>query len=150
LGVVNRKGETQTKNKNIVIKGSVKPVVEEFRKFNPYAKKYRCLCLSNYYNYSQYKDYRVIGVLSDENNKPIQGGVILAWNQYWSHSFHTVTKPDGSFELYGNFPFYHWMASATEYSMIRGDFTDTAKIYPDKIPTLNLGKLELNKLPFIN
>lgn len=86
-------------------------------------------------------------MLTDENNKPIQGGVILAWNQYWSHSFHTVTKPDGSFELLGNFPFYHWMASASAYSMIRADvLPDTAKKYNDAIPTMNIGKLKIRKL----
>ncbi len=151
LGVLNLKGETNTIKKNIVIKGSIKPVAEEFKKFNPTAQKDSCICLSNYYNYSNHKKCRITGVVSDENNKPIQGAVILAWNEYWSHSYHTVTKPDGSFELLGNFPFYHWMASATKYSMVRGDVEpDTAKKQIDAIPTMNIGKLKLKKLPFVD
>jgi hypothetical protein len=149
MGVVNWKGETKTTKANIPVKGTVKPLVEEFKKFNPSAKKDSCLCLSNYYNYSQHHSCRIIGELTDENNKPIQGGVILAWNEYWSHSYHTVTKPDGSFELLGDFPFFHWMASASSYSMIRGDILpDTAKKYDDGIPTMNLGKLKVSKLSF--
>jgi hypothetical protein len=150
MGILNRNGETKTKKENIPINGTPKPVVEEFKKFDPTAKKDSCICLSNYYNYSQHKDCRIIGVLCDEYNKPIQGGVILAWNQYWSHSYHTITKGDGSFELLGNFPFYHWMASASEYSMVRGDVEpDTAKKYNDNIPTMNIGKLKISKLQFV-
>lgn len=149
MGVVNWKGETRTAKKNIAVKGTVKPIVEEFKKFNPDAKKDSCICLANYYNYSQHKGCRIIGVLSDENDKPIQGGVILAWNEYWSHSYHTVTKPDGSFELLGNFPFYHWMASASSYTMIRADvLPDTAKKQADGIPTMNVGNLKISKLSF--
>ncbi|MES2138785.1 MAG: cellulase family glycosylhydrolase [Bacteroidota bacterium] len=149
MGVVNWKGETKTIKENIPVKGTVKPLVNEFKKFNPIAKKDSCVCLSNYYNYSQHKDCRIIGVLLDESEKPIQGGVILAWNQYWSHSYHTVTKPDGSFELLGDFPFYHWMASASSYSMIRADvLPDTAKKSMDGIPTMNIGNLKISKLSF--
>ncbi len=149
MGVVNWKGETKTIKNNIPVIGTFKPVVEEFKKFDPASKKDSCICLSNYYNYSQFKDCRITGVLLDENNNPIQGGVILAWNEYWSHSFHTVTKPDGSFELLGNFPFYHWMASASSYTMIRADvLPDTAKKQKDAIPTMNIGKLKIHKLPF--
>lgn len=151
MGVVSWKGETKTKKENLPIEGTQKPLVEEFKRFNPWAPKDSCVCLSNYYNYSQHKTCRIIGFLKDECNKPIQGGVVLAWNQYWSHSYHTVTKQDGSFELLGDFPFYHWMASATVYSMIRGDLLpDTAKSDIDTIPTMNLGNVKIEKLSFLD
>jgi hypothetical protein len=127
-----------------------KPVAEEFRKFKP-EKTDSCLCLSNYYNYTKFTDSRITGKLKDNDGNPIIGGVILAWNQWWSKSYITITKQDGSFEILGNFPFYHWMASATEYSMVRGDvLPDTAKIVNDKTPTMNLGTLKLSKLPFLD
>lgn len=149
MGVVNWKGITKTLKENIPVQGTVKPMVEVFKKFDPNAKKDNCICLSNYYNYSQHKDCRIVGVLTDEENKPIQGGVILAWNEYWSSSYHTVTKADGSFELLGSFPFYHWMASASSYSMIRADvLPDTAKKLADGIPTMNIGNLKIAKLSF--
>lgn len=149
MGVVNWTGETKTKKENIPVKGTVKPLAEVFKKFDPNASKDSCLFLPNYYNYSQHKECRIIGVLSDEDDKPIQGGVILAWNEYWSHSYHTVTKEDGSFELLGDFPFYHWMASACSYSRVRADvLPDTAKKYIDGIPTMNIGKLQVKKLSF--
>ncbi len=151
MGVLNQKGETKTIKENLVIEGTPKPLIEEFRKFNPKAKKDSCICLSNYYNYSQYKTFRIIGRLLDGNNNPIQGGVILAWNQYWSHSYHTITKADGSFELTGNFIFYHWMASASLFSMVRGDILPAAaKTGIDKIPTIDVGNLNVNKLSFVN
>ncbi len=150
MGVVNWKGETKTIKENIPVRGTVKPLVEEFKKFDPRAKKDSCVCLPNYYNYSQHKDCRIIGVLHDEEGKPLQGGVILVWNEYWSHSYHTITKPDGSFELLGDFPFYHWMASASSYSMIRADvLPDTAKKFADGIPTMNIGSLKVAKLSFV-
>jgi hypothetical protein len=149
MGVLNRIGETKTNLKNYVVKGTVKPMAEEIKKFDPFAKKDSCLCLDNYYNYSNGKICRLKGYLFDDNNKPIEGGVIMAWNQWWSNSFHTITKPDGSFELLGTFPFYHWMASATLYSMVRDDvLPDTAKLAKDNIPTMNIGKIKLKKLSF--
>lgn len=151
LGVVNRKGETKTKKENVVIKGTPKPVAKEFKNFDPASKKDSCLCLSNYYNYSQHKSCRIIGTLTDKNNNPIEGGVILGWNQNWTNSYHTITKADGSFELLGDFPFYHWMASATRYSMVRGELSpDSARVTNKSIPTLNIGKLKVQRLGFVD
>lgn len=150
MGVVNMKGITRTKAPNLPITGTQKPLVEEFKKFDPMAPKGDCEFLPNYYNYSQHKDCRIKGKLVDENGAPINGGVILAWNQWWDHSYHTITKEDGTFEVLGNFKFYHWMVSATKYSMVRGDILpDTAK-KEGSIPTLNLGEIKLQKLSFID
>jgi hypothetical protein len=147
MGMVTRKGETKTAKNNLSVQGTVKPVAEEFKKFIPFGKKDSCICLANYYNWSQHKNFRITGRLTDENNNPIQGGVVLAWNQYWSHSYHTITKADGSFELMSDFPFYHWIASATMYTMTRAEISpDTARIYKDNIPTINIGNLKLSKL----
>lgn len=151
MGVVNRKGETRTKKQNIPVNGTVKPVARVIKNADVNAPKDSCICFSNYYNYSQHKDCRITGKMIDENNQPIQGGVILGWNQYWSHSYHTVTKPDGTFELLGDFPFYHWMASATRYSMVRGDvLPDTAIKAADGIPTVNIGNIQVERLSFID
>lgn len=148
MGIVNKKGETKTASGNIV-KGTPKPVSEEFKQFSFPKMKEACICLGNYYNYSQHTNFRLKGILKDENDNPIEGGVILAWNQWWSSSYHTVTRADGSFELSGDFPFYHWMASATLHSMVRGEILpDTVKNFSD-IPTGDLGTLKINKLLFL-
>ena len=147
MGAVSRTGETRTKKGNMIVKGTVKPVTEEFIKFNLTDQKDSCLCLSNYYNYSEHKNFRITGYVRDENNKPIPGAVVLAWNQYWSHSYHTISKADGSFELMSDFPFYHWIASTSLYSMVRADISpDTAKTYKDNIPTINVGDIKLHQL----
>ncbi|HMT28061.1 MAG TPA: cellulase family glycosylhydrolase [Bacteroidia bacterium] len=146
LGVVSRNGETINSKGNKVI-GSPKPVADAFKKYNPTKSKEGCECYDNYYNYSPFNTCRLKGILVDEDEKPIEGGVILAWNEGWSKSYHTVTKKDGSFELLGPFPFYHWMASSTLHTMVRGDvLPDTAKKVSDAIPTMNLGTLKIEDL----
>ena len=131
---------------NIVLNGTVKPVADVFKNYIPFAKKDSCNCLPNYYNYSSNKKFRLKGFMYDKNNEPIEGGVVLAWNQWWSHSYHTITKKDGSFELYSSYPFYHWMASSTMHSVVRGDFVpDSAKTIGN-IPTINIGKLKVKSL----
>jgi hypothetical protein len=148
MGVVTRTGETKITKENLKIKGTVKPVAEAFQKFIPFEKKDSCICLPNYYNYSEGKASRIIGRLIDEvTNQPIKGGVALGWDKDWVHSYHTITKDDGSFELLGAHAFYHWIATATNYSVVRDDFSpDTVKAGKDNIPTLNIGTLKIKKL----
>jgi len=127
--------------------GKPKKAISVFQDFNPRKNIENCLCLDNYYNYSESDVFLLKGKLVDKNNSPIEGGVILAWNEYWTHSYHTITKKDGTFELKGSYPFYHWMVSATKYEMARGD------IFPDTVtanfPTFDLGVLAINRLGFL-
>lgn len=147
MGVITRQGETPVGN--LVVHGTLKPVSEEFRKVDFNAQKDSCLCFGNYYNYSQHRQCRISGTLVNEENNPIEGGVILGWNEGWSDSYHTVTKADGSFELLGDFPFHHWMASATLHSMVRGDvLPDTAQTGKDSIPTMDIGIQKVYRLDF--
>ncbi|MBL7882902.1 MAG: carboxypeptidase regulatory-like domain-containing protein [Bacteroidia bacterium] len=149
MGVLNWNGETSVGEKMIPVKGSIKPVAEVFQSFNSSKKKEECICFDNYYNYSNGDKCRIIGKLIDEKGNPIEGGLVLAWNEWWSSSYHTISKQDGSFELLGTFPFYHWMASATYKSRVRGELKpDTAKTNTHKIPTMNIGNINLNKLKF--
>jgi hypothetical protein len=148
MGVVTLNGLTKTKA-NEAVYGTVKPVAEVFKMFDPTVKKDDCVCLPNYYNYSNHKVCRITGYLKDQNNEPIEGGVVLAWNEWWSHSYHTISKADGSFELLGDFPFYHWMASATKYTMVRGDLLPTDAKTIGNIPTLSLDTVVIEKLSFI-
>ncbi len=146
LGVLNRNGETTTTKGDKII-GTPKPINDVFKIYKPVQEKENCLCLDNYYNYSQFKDFRLKGMMVDENGNPIEGGLILAWNESWSKSYHTVTKKDGTFELMGNFPFYHWKATSTLNTMVRGELSpDSSKKDSDNIPFLDMGKLRLEKL----
>jgi len=148
MGVVTRTGETKTIKGNLPVQGKIKPVADAFKKFKPSEKKDSCICLSNYYNYSEGKACRIVGKLVDEEtNQPIKGGVALGWDQHWVHSYHTVTKEDGSFEILGVHPFYHWIATTTLYSVVRDDISpDTAKAGKDNIPTMNIGTLKIKKI----
>jgi hypothetical protein len=144
MGVISQKGRTETKN-GYILSGTPKPVSTVFK--NTYQKN-SCICLENYYNYSNHNSCRIIGKVVDEQNFPIEGAVILGWNENWSSSFHTITKKNGTFELLGSFSFYHWMISATEFSMVRGELNpDSCKIgEKNRIPTINIGSHKLSKI----
>ena len=145
MGVMNQIGQTKT-NSGKIVDGTPKPIVNEFKDFDIKANTDSCLCLSNYYNYSESDSFRIIGVMIDKKNNPIEGGVVLGWNEDWTHSYHTITKKDGSFELLSSYPFYHWMASATEYKMIRGELNPDTATVQKKMPTINFGELKIKKL----
>jgi hypothetical protein len=146
LGVFN--GNSFTTNRNgDTIPGSAKPVVQEIAAFDPMGKRQACDCLSNYYNFGSHTAFRITGKLLDEDGNPLEGGGALAWDQWWINHHFTTTKPDGSFELYSEYPFYHWMVSASRHEMIRKDCKpDTAFIAGNGIPTIRLGEIRLKRL----
>lgn len=148
MGVVTRTGEIKIGKDNLQVQGTIKPVADAFKSFKPEGKKDSCICLSNYYNYSEGKASRITGRLFDEEtDQPIKGGVVLGWDEHWVHSYHTVTKEDGSFEVMGVHPFYHWIATATMYEAIRDDFpSNSSKPGKDNIPTFDLGTLKIKKV----
>jgi hypothetical protein len=148
MGIVNQKGETISKRNNICINGTVKPVAEAFKQFDSNKKNAEGALLPNYYNYTPNNAFMLKGKLLDARNKPIEGGVILAWNEWWTTSYHTITKADGTFELTSHYKFYHWIASACGYSMTRNELNpDTAKIM-NGIPTIQLGEISIDELPY--
>lgn len=148
MGVVTRDGLMYSKD-SIPMNITVKPVAQVFKDHIP--EKGECLCLDNYYNYTQGDVFELKGRMLDENGDPIDGGVILAWNQWWTSSYHTVTREDGTFLLKGTFPFYHWIASATRYSMVRGDISpDQARLSERSIPLYDLGDIKVERLDWLD
>ncbi|MBP9159817.1 MAG: cellulase family glycosylhydrolase [Flavobacteriales bacterium] len=149
MGVLDRTGETRVADGLPVVHGTVKPVAEAFREFRADVAPSDCPALPNYYNFSSLSAARLTGRILDEQGKPIEGGVVTGWDAGWSTSYYTISKSDGSFALYGDFPFHHWMASATRYSMVRGDvqpntyFTDSSGT-----PTFFLGELRLDRISY--
>ena len=149
MGVLNRDGVTRTAS-GAEVKGSVKPVAEAFKDFDPWADVGECLCLPNYLNYSSGKVCKVTGRLVDGDGNPINEGVILAWNEHWNTSHHTTSERDGRFELHAPFWLYHWMASGTRYSMDRGDCNPNGfRRGADGIPAYELGDIVLARLTFV-
>ncbi len=149
LGVVNRAGSTQLPDGNIEY-GEAKPLNDVIKGFNSKKEKTNCVKPDNYYNYSRNDYYKIYGKLINEKGEPIEGGIILAWSEDWSQSYHSVSKSDGSFELYSQYPFYHWMASATNYSMVRGDVNQNNVVIDNngKSKKVNMGNLTLTPLNF--
>jgi len=146
LGVVNWYGVSKT-SKGEIVPGTPKPVTSAIREFDTKQAKGPCECLSNYYNFSSHNKYRVTGRLVDEDGKPLEGGGILAWDEWWVNHHVTSTKPDGTFELYSEYTFYHYMITSTLHELKRADIKfDTAFVSPDGIPTVRLGTIQLKKL----
>lgn len=146
MGVLNRVGVSRT-SKGYEVKGSPKPVMRALTDFDPWADPGPCICLPNYLNYSEGTASKITGTLVDENGAPIVEGTILAWNEFWSSSYHTTSGPDGRFELKGPFYFFHWMASATRHKMERGDVEPMAfRRGADSIPSFELDRIVLEQL----
>ncbi|MBS1570491.1 MAG: hypothetical protein JST45_13770 [Bacteroidetes bacterium] len=147
MGVLEQKGTTEVAPGLPYVDGTVKPVAQAFKEFNPEVSAGTCEKPANYYNFSSLHGARLTGKLLDQDRKPIEGGVILGWNEGWTRSYYTKSKADGSFELYGDFRFHHWMVSATRYSMERGDCQPGA-FYTgaDSVPAYYLGELTLDHM----
>lgn len=147
MGIVSWKGTT-VNEKGHTIFGTIKPLEKVFQSYVAKRNAKDCFKFDNYYNYSGYKDYRVQGSIVDSDNRPIEGAVVMGWNDDWSKAVHTVTKKDGTFELYSNFAFGHWIASATNYSTLRENFWDPSQMHiaADSVKTYELGKMKLKKL----
>lgn len=142
MGAVDRLGETRTRSGRTVV-GSVKPVGEVFRTFDPAASTGQCECPSNYYNWTPGSAYRLTGRLVGHDGQGLPDGVILAWDPGWSHPVSTVTRPDGTFQLITDTPLAHWTASAPYRTRLSGA-VDALK--PDTVHgglTQDLGVLDL-------
>ncbi len=131
----------------LAIDGKGKATVEAFRKFDQQEIGAGCEMLPNYYNYSDHDDARIRGRLIDDNGDPIEGGVVLAWNEDYSHSYHTISHADGSFQLFGDMYFFHWIASAIGHEVTRGEILPSGFLTEeDGVPTYRLGDLRLSKM----
>ncbi len=147
MGVLKQEGTTDVAPGLPDVDGTVKPVAQAFSEFKAEAVAGTCEKPANYYNFSSLHGAKLTGKLLDQDRKPIEGGVILGWNEHWTRSYYTKSKADGSFELFGDFRFHHWMVSATRYSMERGDCMPGA-FYSgaDSVPVYYLGELTLEHM----
>ena len=147
MGLLAMEGQEVVMEHPIGVEGTLKPAAEVFRTFDPLSLEAVCEGLPNYLNYSEHDLSRITGRLVDEHEAPIEGGVVLAWNRFYSHSYHTTSRADGSFELLGDMDFHHWIASAVGHAMVRGECPasgfrrDTAGT-----ATFHLGELRLEHL----
>jgi hypothetical protein len=148
MGIVNWNGTT-TNEKGNTIFGTPKPLQQIFQSYVPVKNKNNCLKFDNYYNLSGYKDHRILGTILDENGKPIEGAVIMGWSEDWNQAVSTVSKKDGTFELFSNFAFGHWIASATHYNTLRENFWNETQMELDRstmITNYDLGRMVFKKV----
>lgn len=148
MGIVSQKGTTHVDS--FKVRGTVKPTAKAFQEFEFGQQRGNPLFLSNYYNYSEHNGFRIKAKVVDENGKPIEGAVILGWNENWSSSYHSISKPDGKMNLKSDFKVFYWMISAPGREMVRDD-TDLTKITKDGYnQTVDLGTIVLKKVNFIS
>ncbi|QQR88160.1 MAG: cellulase family glycosylhydrolase [Flavobacteriales bacterium] len=149
MGVLNREGVSVTSVGDTVF-GTRKPVAGALKGFDPWTGAGECLCLPNYLNYSDGRVSKVSGRLVDEHGVPINEGTVIAWNEVWNESYHTTSGSDGRFELRAPIWLHHWMASASRYSMDRGDCDPNAMVRSaDGVPGYELGDIRLDRLDFV-
>ncbi len=150
MGLMALEGTTRVQQGRVDVVGTEKPVAEIFRSFDPRTPLPIAVELPNYLNYSGHRTSRISGRLVDREGAPIEGGVVLAWNEDYSHSYHTTSTKDGSFILYGDMYFHHWIASANGYDMVRGDCDPTGfRRASDGVPDHDLGRLDLGLPGFV-
>jgi len=116
-GLMTSDGVIYTSDSLLPIQAKFKPAVAEVKKLVPSPPSMDCVRPSNYFNMVGYSNYVLKGVLVDEENKPIEGGVVRGWNEYYSIGQNTFTDKDGKFELYSNDEVYHVMISAPKMEM---------------------------------
>ncbi len=146
LGVLSLSGITKT-SKGDTVNGTPKPVNKVIQMFDVTQPKGTCECFPNYYNFGGHNKFRVTGKMIDEDENPIEGGEILAWDAPWINHHVTTTKPDGTFELYSEYAFHHWMVSAPFFERVRDNMNpENAEVGPDGIPTFDIGTIQLNKV----
>ncbi|MEZ4760054.1 MAG: cellulase family glycosylhydrolase [Flavobacteriales bacterium] len=147
MGLLTMEGHEDVEDHPIGVEGTPKPAAEVFRDFDPGKVTMDCRELPNQFNYSGHDRSRITGRLVDEHGHPIEGGVVLAWNRFYSHSYHTTSRADGTFELLGDMDFHHWIASALGHAMVRGECPASGfRRDPAGTATFHLGELELKDL----
>ncbi len=87
----------------------------------PLKKTGECDCHVNYYNMMGYHNYKVSGLILDQDGNPIEGAVIRGWNKYWNIGMNTFTNALGQFDLYSNDECVHFEISAPKYSKVKFD-----------------------------
>ncbi len=146
LGLLNDTGLTATSVKYQFVNGTVKPAAHLFKNVDTKKQPEKCNCLDNYYNYDGLNQYAIQGKLVNRRtSEPIEGGTVVAWDQYFGKSNLTFSKADGSFIIYGNYKLFHSMTSATRMGCRRQEFDwDKVTLTTENgIPTYNLGTIDL-------
>lgn len=149
MGIMSNSGETEITEAGLTIDGEMKPVAETFKILSSLKGTGSCYLPSNYYNHTDNREFLLTGKVVDSEGKPIEGAVIVGWDDPWLNLFHTKTQADGSFMLKSSFPVVHVRVSATRYSVLSLDFEpEKAKPNTEGIPTLETGIWELVHLGF--
>ena len=146
LGLLTGTGTTATSKKELIVTGTLKSAASIFKNFDTKTKTEECTCRDNYYNYDGLNQFAVKGkLINNETGEPIEGGGVVAWDQYCGKSNITFSKPDGSFILYGNYKLYHSIASATMMDAQRQEFDWDKVVISNEngVPTYNLGTIKL-------
>ncbi|MBK9639273.1 MAG: carboxypeptidase regulatory-like domain-containing protein [Bacteroidetes bacterium] len=145
LGIVSRNGFTKN-SLGRMIHGTPKPMNDVIKDFDPFQSKGKCFCPENYYNFSSNTYFKIIGRVVDESGNPIEGAGVLAWDEWWINHYFSTTKPDGTFEIYSDYDFYHWMISPSNYEMIRADVNLKNVKLVSGTRTIDLGTLKIKKI----
>lgn len=111
-GLMTSSGTIYTSDSILPLTGTLKPAVKIVKELNPDSVTMSCKRQPNYFNMLGYTNYVIKGKLVDEDEQPIEGGVIRGWNQYHIIGQNTYTDEKGNFTLYSNDVIHHMKISA--------------------------------------
>lgn len=147
LGLVSHDGSTQLSN-GATVAGTVKDLGKELKNLMSDHKPEPCLCPENYYNFSSHTYYSIKGKVVDGKGNPIEGAGILAWDEpYINHHF-TTTKADGTFELFSEYKFYHWMVSALDHERGFNHLDPSTAVQMGPTLTQDLGDVTIKRVSY--
>lgn len=145
LGLVNHKDSTLLPSGEYAL-GTVKDLGQVLPIMLQNYQKSSCVCPANYYNFSENNAFSIQGKVTDENGNPIEGAGILAWDEFYIDHYFTTSKPDGSFELYSDYKFHHWMVSALEHERKFMHFNPEIASNKGNTMVVDMGTVELKKI----
>ncbi len=145
LGVVNHKDSTLLSNGEYV-HGTPKDLGKNLPFLLTSYQKSTCQCPDNYYNFSENTYFSIKGKVVNEDGKPIEGAGILAWDEFWVNHYFTTTRADGTFELFSDYKFYHWMVSALEHDKVYLHFNPDNAVLIENTLTLEMGEMKLKEV----
>ena len=145
-GLLNHDSSTLINDYKII--GTLKPAAYEIQSLKNY-KRNKPQQAVNYYNMMGYSNICISGkIINKNNNHPVEGAVIRAWNDDWSVGLNTFTDKNGVFYLYSNDECTHFEISAPGMTKIKFNkkITYSSDIEYSHLPQR---KLEYHKISFI-
>ena len=158
-GLLNHNGTVECPNGYKMQHSGLKPAAFQVQSLSIDSVPDRgCPCWPNYQNQLGYKNYRIDGVvLNDDTDAPIEGATVRAWNEEWAIGITTFTDEAGRYSLYSNDSLRHIWASAPGFWTVKSHrdfptfYSPCGKSAPphEQLPARHLVYEDISYRPFL-